>query len=99
MTSRYKLFLSRWARRLSWSETAQVFETSGDACFGPYSPPSIWPGSAFFRERQIGVDEIAVFKDHKYLTQDDNCNFRLVSSPSGTSSPPLFFGIRQWCFS
>ena len=28
MTTRYKVFLARWAQRLSWKETAQLFETS-----------------------------------------------------------------------
>ena len=33
MTTRYKVFLARWARRLSWKETAQLFETSWGCVF------------------------------------------------------------------
>jgi len=33
LTNDYKLFLGRWARRLSWSETARVFRTSWDSVF------------------------------------------------------------------
>ena len=32
-TTSYKVFLARWARRLSWKETAGIFETSWDSVF------------------------------------------------------------------
>ena len=32
-TLSYRLFLSRWAKRLSWKETSQVFGTSWDTVF------------------------------------------------------------------
>lgn len=69
MTSRYKLFLARWARRLSWSETAQVFETSWGCVFRAVQ--SVVDYGLAHRSlegvTQIGVDEIAVFRGHKYL--------------------------------
>src|SRR5829696_847763 len=33
LTKAYMLFLARWARRLSWKETAQAFRTSWDKVF------------------------------------------------------------------
>ena len=33
LTKAYMLFLARWARRLSWKETAAVFHTSWDKVF------------------------------------------------------------------
>jgi transposase len=33
LTNAYMLFLARWARRLSWKETAQAFRTSWDKVF------------------------------------------------------------------
>lgn len=70
MTISYQVFLARWARRLSWKETADIFETSWD---------SIFRAVRFVVEyglanrnldgvTEIGVDEISVFKGHKYLT-------------------------------
>lgn len=69
-TISYQVFLASWARRLSWQETAEVFKTSWD---------SVYRAVRFVVEfglahrnldnvTEIGVDEIAVFKGHKYLT-------------------------------
>ncbi len=33
MTFSYQVYLSRWAKRLSWKETADIFETSWDTVF------------------------------------------------------------------
>ena len=33
LTKAYMLFLARWARRLSWKETAEAFRTSWDKVF------------------------------------------------------------------
>ena len=33
LTKSYMLFLARWARRLSWKETAEAFRTSWDKVF------------------------------------------------------------------
>ena len=63
MTSRYKLFLSRWARRLSWSETARVFETSWGCVFRAVQSVVEYGLAHRSLEEviQIGVDEIAVW--------------------------------------
>ncbi|MBW6521481.1 MAG: transposase family protein [Desulfoarculaceae bacterium] len=62
MTFSYQIFLSRWAKRLSWQETVDIFKTSWDTVFRAVtfvvdyglahrSPEGV---------TEIGVDEIAV---------------------------------------
>jgi transposase len=70
MTFSYQVFLARWAKRLSWKETADIFETSWDTVFRAVKFVVDY-GLAHRRLEdvtEIGVDEIAVFKGHKYLT-------------------------------
>jgi transposase len=69
-TMTLQVFLARWARRLSWKETAEVFGTSWDAVFRAVKrmvdfghAHKDWSGITC-----IGIDEIAVFRGHKYLT-------------------------------
>ncbi|MCK4620591.1 MAG: ISL3 family transposase [Desulfuromonadales bacterium] len=70
MTFSYQVFLARWAKRLSWKETADIFETSWDTVFRAVK--FIVDYGLAHRNlegvTEIGVDEIAVFKGHKYLT-------------------------------
>ena len=70
LTNDYKLFLGRWARRLSWSETARVFRTSWDSVYRAVSYMVDYGLKHRSLEgiTQLGIDEIAVFKGHKYLT-------------------------------
>ena len=70
LTRAYILFLARWARRLSWKETAEAFRTSWDKVFD-----AVGHVVAFGLEHRlfgqidaIGVDEIQYAKGHKYLT-------------------------------
>ena len=70
MTFSYRLFLSRWAKRLSWKETATVFGTSWDTVFRAVQWVVGW-----WRENQeigdveaIGIDEIQYRRGHRYLT-------------------------------
>jgi transposase len=70
LTKVYMLFLARWARRLSWKETAAAFRTSWDKVFDAVEHVvnyglehrTLGPIDA------IGVDEIQYAKGHKYLT-------------------------------
>ena len=66
----FRLFLARWARRLSWSEVAEIFETNWGVVYRSVRWLVDW-GLAH-RDldgvKAIGVDEIAVWKGHKYLT-------------------------------
>jgi transposase len=66
----FRLFLARWARRLSWSEVAEIFGTN----FGVVYRAVRWVVDWGLAHRvldgvkAIGVDEIAVWRGHKYLT-------------------------------
>jgi transposase len=79
----YRLFLVRWARRLPWSEVARIFETSWGVVFRAIR----WSVDYGLAHRSldgvmaIGIDEIAVWAGHKYLTvvyQIDNGARRLL---------------------
>jgi transposase len=70
LTRAYVLFLARWARRLSWKETAEAFHTSWEKIFD-----AVEHVVTFGLEHRklgaidaIGVDEIQYAKGHKYLT-------------------------------
>lgn len=71
LTKTFRVFLAQWARRLSWLETAQVFQTSWDSVVA-----SVRYVVAYGLEHrsldgitQAGIDEIAVYKGHSgYLT-------------------------------
>jgi len=70
LTKAYMLFLARWARRLSWKETAAAFRTSWDKVFDAVEHVVTW--GLEHRELgqidAIGVDEVQYAKGHKYLT-------------------------------
>jgi transposase len=70
LTNAYMLFLARWARRLSWKETAQAFRTSWDKVFDAveYVVTYGLQHRTFGPIDAIGVDEIQYAKGHKYLT-------------------------------
>ncbi len=70
LTRAYMLFLARWARRLSWKETAEAFRTSWEKVFD-----AVEHVVTFGLEHRIlgqidaiGVDEIQYARGHKYLT-------------------------------
>ena len=70
MTYSYQVYLTRWAKRLSWKETADIFETSWDTVFRAVKFVVAYGLDHRNLEgvTEIGVDEISVFKGHKYLT-------------------------------
>jgi hypothetical protein len=68
------LFLARWARRLSWKETAEVFRTSWDKVFD-----TVEHVVTFGLEHRvlgqidaIGVDEIQYANGHKAAKEPSN---------------------------
>lgn len=69
-TFSYQIFLARWAKRLSWKETAEIFETSWDTVFRAVKFVVEYGLAHRNLEgvTEIGIDEISVFKGHKYLT-------------------------------
>jgi transposase len=66
----YRWFLARWAKRLSWKETADAFSTSWDNVFRSVKYAVSW-GLAhrdLSAIEAIGVDEIQWQSGQKYLT-------------------------------
>ncbi|MBZ5616973.1 MAG: ISL3 family transposase [Acidobacteriia bacterium] len=70
LTKAYMLFLARWARKLSWKETAESFHTSWDKVCDAVEYVVTWglEHRVLDSIRAIGVDEIQYAKGHKYLT-------------------------------
>jgi len=70
LTNVYMLFLARWARRLSWKETAEAFRTSWEKVFDAVEHVVTWglEHRTLGQIDAIGVDEIQYAKGHKYLT-------------------------------
>ena len=62
--------VARWARRLSWKETAEAFRSSWDKVFDAVEHLVIWglEHRTLGQIDAIGVDEIQYSKGHKYLT-------------------------------
>jgi transposase len=70
LTKAYMLWLARWARRLSWKETAEAFRTSWEKVFDAVEYVVTWglEHRVLGQIDAIGVDEIQYAKGHKYLT-------------------------------
>lgn len=70
LTQRYAWFLSRWAKRLSWKETAEAFGSSWHHVYRSVEMAVEWGLKHRTLEgvRSIGVDEIAWRQGHKYQT-------------------------------
>ena len=70
ITNAHMMFLANWARRLSWKEVADVFNTSWSTVFRSVS----WVVEYGLKHRDlsgvtaIGVDEVQFQRGHKYLT-------------------------------
>lgn len=63
-------FLAHWAKRLPWTEVARVFHTSWGVVFRAIDAVVSW-GLAHRNldgVTAVGLDEIAVWKGHQYLT-------------------------------
>ncbi len=69
-TKAHMLFLGRWARKLSWKETAEAFHTSWHKVCDAVEYMVDWGLTHRTLEsiQAIGVDEIQYAKGHKYLT-------------------------------
>lgn len=70
VTKSYAWYLAMWARRLSWREVAKYFGTSWDTVYEAVK----WAVSYGIEHRDlsgiraIGIDEVAMWKGHKYMT-------------------------------
>jgi len=70
LTSAYAWFLSRWARRMSWSEVAAAFHTSWHHVFASVQLAVEWGREHMSLDgiSAIGVDEMAWGAGHTYVT-------------------------------
>jgi transposase len=84
LTYAYRIFLARWAKRLSWQEVAEAFSTTWDQVYSAVA----YVVDFGLKHRDlngitsIGVDEIQFGKGHDYLTvvyQIDQGQKRLLS--------------------
>jgi len=70
LTTSYRWFLARWAKRLSWQEVASIFHTNWRNVFESVKQAVFW--GIFHRDlggiEAIGVDEIQWQRGHHYLT-------------------------------
>jgi len=69
-TTTYAWFLARWAKRLSWSEVAEAFQTSWDRVYGAVEMAVTWGLEHRDLEnvRAIGIDEVLWHRGYKFLT-------------------------------
>ena len=70
LSKAYMLFLARWARQLSWKETAEAFHTSWEKVCAAvaYVVTFGLQHRTLAPLRAMGVDEMPYAKGHKYLT-------------------------------
>lgn len=70
LTTTYLWFLAKWAKRLSWKETAEAFQTSWENVFRAVEMAVAWGRAHQNLEgvRSIGVDEVCCQRGHSYLT-------------------------------
>jgi transposase len=70
LTTSFRWFLARWAKRLSWDEVASIFHTTWKNVFRSVKHAVFW--GLLHQElgsiEAIGVDEIQWQKGHSYLT-------------------------------
>jgi transposase len=93
LTRSYSIFLARWARRLSWSETAAIFHTTWDSVYRCVEWVVEW--GLQHRDLEgitaIGVDEVYVGKN-QYMTilyQIDEGMRRILGIAKGKSRESL----------
>jgi len=93
-TIEQRQFLANWAKRLSWSEVAECFNTS----FGKVFRAVKWMVDWGLKHRSLdgveslGVDEIQIHKGHHYATlvyQLDDGNKRLLGIEEGHKAEAL----------
>jgi transposase len=70
ITKSFGWFLATWAKRLSWKDTAEAFQTSWDTVFRAVEAAVEWGRSRLDLTgvTAIGVDEIMWQRGHEYLT-------------------------------
>lgn len=97
LTTSYRWFLARWAKRLSWQEAARVFGTTWEHVFRSVKYAVSWGLKHRDLEgiEAIGVDEIQWQRGHKYLTMvyqiDEECRRLLWVGKDRTTKTFLRF--------
>jgi len=70
LTRTYAWFLARWAKRMSWMDVAEAFQTTWDNVFRSVKMAVEWGRQHMDLEgvTAIGIDEIQWQRGHEYLT-------------------------------
>jgi transposase len=70
LTTSYRWFLARWAKRLPWDEVARIFHTNWRSVFESVKQAVFWGivHQQLDQIEAIGVDEIQWRRGHRYLT-------------------------------
>lgn len=70
LTQTYMWFLAKWAKRMSWKETADAFHTTWENVFRSVEMAVTWGREHMPLEsvNAVGVDEILWHRGHRYLT-------------------------------
>lgn len=100
MTNDFRHFLSKWAKRLPWSEAATCFQTSWNTVYRAVRSTVEWglKNRVLDNVRAIGVDEIHIRKGHNYMTlvyQIDNGSRRLLAIRPGREIKTLLWCLRD----
>jgi transposase len=97
LTTSYRWFLARWAKRLSWRETARAFGTTWEHVFRSVKYAVSWGlgHRSLDGVESIGVDEIQWRRGHQYLTlvyqTDEECRRLLWVGKDRTAKTLLRF--------
>ena len=97
LTTSYQLFLARWAKRLSWEETARIFKTSWDSVYRSVKHVVNYglKHRILNKIEAIGVDEVQYEEGQKYITIvyeiGENCKRLLYVSKDRTVESLLGF--------
>jgi len=97
LTATYAWFLASWAKRLSWTEVAEVFHTSWEKVYGAVEMAVEWGRAhqSLAGIEAIGIDEIQWQRGHRYLTLvyqiDEGCRRLLWIGQERTEKTLLSF--------
>jgi transposase len=100
-TTTYAWFLARWAKRMSWSEVAEAFQTSWARVFRAVEMAVAWGLEHRDLEgvRAIGIDEVLWRKGYRFLTvvyQIDQGLRRLLWVGPDRKAKTLLAFFRWW---
>ena len=70
LTTEYKWFLARWARRMSWKDVAVTFRVSWEHVYEAVKHAVSWglQHRDLDHIESIGIDEVQWHKGHRYQT-------------------------------